>query len=64
MSSTENNDNQPKKISLEEAIRKKLANKKDGQTSHNAQKKPLNMNQSMKSQQTKKINNQRKRTGV
>lgn len=64
MSSSENNDNQPKKISLEEAIRKKLASKKEGQSINNAKKKPLNTNQKLQSQQTKKINNQRKRMGV
>lgn len=52
-----------KKISLQEAIKQKLANKKQEKsaerpTSHHEQTK------TMKSQQTKKRNNQSRRTGV
>lgn len=52
-----------KKVSLQEAIKQKLANKKQEKstekpTSHHEQTKK------MKSQQTKKRNNQSRRTGV
>lgn len=53
-----------KKMSLEEAIKQKLASKKQNQTAGKAGSNPVKMTQSMKSQQTKKRNNQRKRTGV
>jgi len=58
-------ENKPGKISLQEAIKRKLAEKKQAQSngrgsSHN----PKAMNQTMKSQHTKKPNNQRRRTGV
>lgn len=53
-----------KKISLQEAMKQQLANKKK-----NAQAGKANLNgnqkmQKLNSQQTKKPNNQRKRTGV
>ncbi|HWO96669.1 MAG TPA: hypothetical protein VNM45_10090 [Bacillus sp. (in: firmicutes)] len=53
-----------KKMSLEEAIKQKLANKKQNQAAGRTGTTPVKMTQSMKSQQTKKRNNQRKRTGV
>lgn len=56
--------NQPKKISLQEAIKQQLANKKQQQSNQKGNSKWSNQNQTMKSQQTKKINNQRKRQGV
>jgi hypothetical protein len=58
------NDSPKKKINLQEAIRQQLENKKKQSTAG----KPMNhLNQStkkMKSQQTKKQNNQKRRTGV
>ncbi|OIJ21395.1 hypothetical protein BKP45_01035 [Anaerobacillus alkalidiazotrophicus] len=61
-----NDQDQPnkKKISLQEAIQQQLANKKAKQTQNKENNKWSNTNQTMKSQQTKKINNQRKRQGV
>ncbi|OIJ12011.1 hypothetical protein BKP37_14625 [Anaerobacillus alkalilacustris] len=61
-----NDQDQPnkKKISLHEAIQQQLANKKAKQTQNKENNKWSNTNQTMKSQQTKKINNQRKRQGV
>ncbi len=56
-------ENEKKKVSLQEAIKQQLANKKENQTT-NKKNKWSNTNQTMKSQQTKKINNQRKRQGV
>ncbi|WP_409178761.1 hypothetical protein [Brevibacillus fortis] len=54
----------PGKISLQEAMKRKMAEKKQAQAQANN---PLNQkaqNQSMKSQLTKKPNNQRRRMGV
>ncbi|MFY4775692.1 hypothetical protein [Metabacillus sp. RGM 3146] len=51
-----------KKMTLKEAIRQKLASKKQQQTS--ASHGLVKSTKKMKSQQTKKINNQRKRMGV
>ncbi|MFC3883598.1 hypothetical protein ACFOU2_08780 [Bacillus songklensis] len=53
-----------KKVSLEEAIRQKLASKKQNQSTGRCAASPVKTTQTMKSQQTKKRNNQRKRTGV
>jgi hypothetical protein len=68
MSNTENNEqtqkDPEKKISLEEAIRQKLANKKQNQPTGKMSSGPVKNLQTMQSQQTKKRNNQRKRTGV
>ena len=68
MSNTENNKeeqkNPEKKMSLQEAIRLKLANKKENQASGKMTTGPLQKNTTKQSQQTKKRNNQRKRTGV
>ncbi|WP_445505516.1 hypothetical protein [Niallia sp. 03091] len=60
----ESNEKGKKKISLQEAMKQQLANKKQ-----NAQNGKANLNgnqkmQKLNSQQTKKPNNQRKRTGV
>ncbi|WCN37933.1 hypothetical protein [Aneurinibacillus uraniidurans] len=53
-----------KKISLQDAIKQKLASKKQAQqTAQNGQQRASG-SQKMKSQQTKKPNNQRRRTGV
>lgn len=53
-----------KKISLEEMIKQKLANKKQASVPGLSKTGSMNTNQKMKSQQTKKANNQRRRTGV
>ncbi|WP_139488013.1 hypothetical protein [Brevibacillus dissolubilis] len=52
------------KVSLKEAMMRKLAEKKQAQTNANAQTNQRAGNQMMKSQQTKKQNNQRRRMGV
>lgn len=60
-------DNEPaKKITLAEAAKQLLAQKKQAQAGNKAQSKhhPGNQPMTMKSQQTKKSNNQRRRTGV
>ncbi|GGF95474.1 hypothetical protein [Paenibacillus abyssi] len=59
-------ENAPRKVSLAEAMKQKLAQKKQAQADANNQKKhQVAGNQpKMKSQNTKKINNQRKRMGV
>jgi hypothetical protein len=55
----------PKKVSLAEAVKQKLAQKKAEQASGQQQKGfHESGSQTMKSQHTKKINNQRKRMGV
>ncbi|MFD3448117.1 hypothetical protein ACFDTO_26340 [Microbacteriaceae bacterium 4G12] len=69
MSNTENKEQthaapERKKISLEEAIKQKLASKKQGQANGKLANSLVKTTKSMKSQQTKKANNQRKRTGV
>jgi hypothetical protein len=54
----------PKKVSLAEAIKQKLAQKKADQAAQRANPKQANENGlAVKSQMTKKINNQRRRTG-
>lgn len=52
-----------KKITLEEAIKQKLASKKQQQSLGRSAANSVKI-QNMKSQQTKKSNNQRRRTGV
>lgn len=64
MSNTSDNQSEKKKISLQDAIKQQLANKKGNQSNSKGNSKWSNTNQTMKSQQTKKINNQRKRQGV
>ncbi|MET3289028.1 hypothetical protein EDM56_21005 [Brevibacillus fluminis] len=54
---------QPGKISLQEAMKRKLAQKKQEQANGNQAGNQKASNQVMKSQQTKKPNNQRRRTG-
>lgn len=54
---------QPGKISLQEAMKRKLAQKKQEQASSKQAGNQKAGNQTMKSQQTKKANNQRRRTG-
>jgi hypothetical protein len=55
---------EPKKITLEEAIKRKLAQKKEQQNSNKQHNQHATGVQAMKHQQTKKSNNQRRRTGV
>ena len=55
---------QPKKITLEEAIKRKLAQKKEQQSSNKQPSHHSTSVQAMKHQQTKKSNNQKRRTGV
>ncbi|EJL42896.1 hypothetical protein BAG01nite_08780 [Brevibacillus agri] len=52
------------KISLQEAMKRKLAEKKQAQAQANNPVNQKAKNQSMKSQLTKKPNNQRRRMGV
>jgi hypothetical protein len=60
----ENQLNQPKKVSLAEAIKNKLNQKKQNRSAAKANPKQKGENMIVKSQQTKKANNQRRRTGV
>ena len=54
-----------KKVSLADAIKQKLNNQKQGQsTQKSANKSTISNTKTMKSQQTKKQNNQRKRMGI
>jgi len=54
-----------KKISLADAVKQKLAQKKQEQANGSKQKfGPGGNQQTMKSQNTKKVNNQRKKMGV
>ncbi len=53
-----------KKISLQEAMKQKLALQKQQQATGKNTMNQSNHAQKMKSQQTKKANNQRRRTGV
>ena len=59
MSNTEN-----KKVSLADQIKQSLENKKKALADGKQSGKWANTNQTMKSQQTKKINNQKKRRGI
>lgn len=52
------------KMSLQEAMKRKLAEKKQAQQQANSNVNQKAGNQQMRSQQTKKPNNQRRRTGV
>lgn len=53
-----------KKMNLQEAIQQKLAAKKQGKTGGNDNTNFSTKTKGLKSQLTKKANNQRKRTGV
>lgn len=55
---------QVKKVSLEEAVKRKLAEKKQAQNNAKGSFSNKAQNMTMKSQQTKKQNNQRRRMGV
>jgi len=60
----ENETTERRKISLQEAIKQKMESKKPQRASGNPMTNFSNTTHKMKSQQTKKPNNQRKRTGV
>lgn len=53
-----------KKISLAEAIKQQLESKKANQASGKGASGPVNTDTSKKSQQTKKVSNQRRKTGA
>lgn len=53
-----------KKISLAEAIKQQLENKKANQSSGKGGSGTVNTDTSKKSQQTKKVSNQRRKTGA
>ncbi|QPQ33352.1 hypothetical protein [Lysinibacillus sp. JNUCC 51] len=63
---TENNHSEvtPKKISLQEAVKKQLENKKNHSSSNKGKKKADLSTKKMKSQQTKKTSNTRRKMGV
>ncbi|MNH84639.1 hypothetical protein D3C87_454740 [compost metagenome] len=54
---------EPKKIDLAEAMRLKLQQKKQNQASNKQGQSGINSTKTLKSQNTKKPNNQRRRTG-
>lgn len=56
--------NERKKISLKEAMKQQLESKKQNQSGGKFNNSPVKSAKTLKSQQTKKTNNQRKRTGV
>lgn len=61
---TEQNDKEPRKIDLAEAMRQKLQQKKEQQRNANKPGSPANLQtKALKSQNNKKPNNQRRRTG-
>jgi Rod binding domain-containing protein len=53
-----------KKISLADAIKQQLENKKANQASGKGGSGPINTDTSKKSQQSKKVSNQRRKTGA
>ncbi|MCM3387092.1 hypothetical protein M3649_02970 [Ureibacillus chungkukjangi] len=62
---TENNQNEaPKKKSLQELVKQQLENKKNNSNNGNGKKKADLSGQKMKSQQTKKASNTRRKMGV
>ena len=56
--------NSPKKMSLQEAIQKQLENKKSKSSSSNLGSHQSQATKKMKSQQTKKVSNSRRKMGV
>ncbi|MGE7215179.1 hypothetical protein [Priestia koreensis] len=58
------NADQPKKVSLQELMKQKLADKQQTKNAGQGHKMAAKSAQPLQSQQTKKRNNQRKRTGV
>lgn len=61
---TQSSEQQGKKMTLQEAIQKQLANKKNQNTSGNANLNQSQTTKKMKSQQTKKVSNSRRKMGV
>lgn len=61
---TTSDNSEKKKISLQDAIQQKLNQKRQEQSNKNNIKGPVQNGPKMRSQQTKKSNNQRRRTGV
>ncbi|WP_134023927.1 hypothetical protein [Lysinibacillus sp. YR326] len=63
---TENNHSEvpPKKISLKEAVKQQLENKKNHSSSNKGKKNADFSTKKMKSQQTKKTSNTRRKMGV
>lgn len=62
---TENNQNEsPKKKSLQELVKQQLENKKNNSANGKGKMKTELSNQKMKSQQTKKASNTRRKMGV
>ncbi|MGE8034600.1 hypothetical protein [Lysinibacillus sp. NPDC093692] len=62
---TENNQSEvPKKFSLQEAVKKQLENKKNSSTANKGKKHADLSTKKMKSQQTKKTSNTRRKMGV
>ncbi|MGE7916082.1 hypothetical protein [Lysinibacillus xylanilyticus] len=63
---TENNHSEvpPKKISLQEAVKRQLENKKNHSSSNKGKKNTDLSTKKMKSQQTKKTSNTRRKMGV
>ena len=55
--------NEPKKVNLAEAIRKQLEQKKKAQAENKGNANHRAGNETGRSQMTKKVNNQRRRTG-
>ncbi|MGE7673634.1 hypothetical protein ACQKMV_08665 [Lysinibacillus sp. NPDC094403] len=62
---TENNQSEvPKKISLQEAVKRQLENKKNHSSANKGKKNADLSTKKMKSQQTKKTSNTRRKMGV
>lgn len=64
MTNTPNNDEPKKKMSLQEAIKQQLENKKKNAAGGNSNANQVDQTKKMKSQQTKKVSNQRRKMGV
>jgi hypothetical protein len=61
---TQGHEQQGKKMTLQEAIQKQLANKQKQNTSGNPNLNQAQTTKKMKSQQTKKVSNSRRKMGV
>ncbi len=59
-----NNEEPKKKMSLQEAIKQQLENKKKNAATGKGVSNQLDQTKKMKSQQTKKVSNQRRKMGV
>ncbi|HAQ07614.1 MAG TPA: hypothetical protein DCR24_08880 [Bacillus bacterium] len=64
MTNTNNSEVPKKKMSLQEAIKQQLENKKKNEAGGKANANQLDQTKKMKSQQTKKVSNQRRKMGV